>query len=84
MVLRFEHNCDWTKMKIRGKIEASEWFVEANKEMVIGQLTSFVFFNHNIWKEAIKGLTNLYPEMSTKLQQLLIAGVSTFIQQLRV
>ena len=77
MVLRFEHRYDTNRDNF-GKIETSSKFVEFYKDGVMGELTSFFYFNDKIWKEAIKELPNFNSDVSTKLQQLLIAGVSTF------
>lgn len=73
MALRSE---DSLQKKRYGIIKASQGFLEVYQEYVPGKMSSFVPFNFKMWKESIEQLAEVNPEISKKLHQLLVAGVS--------
>ena len=81
MVLRFEFK-NIGNIDNLSKIERATHFVNYCHKVVIEKLTSFIYFDDEIWNGAIKLLLNFNIEVSTKLQPLLIAGVSTFVKKL--
>ena len=77
MVLRFD---DQMAGSNQNKLEKFEYFLWKYHKDVAGRLTSLIEFDFKTWDDAVKELTNFSQEISTKLRQLIVSGVSSFIQ----